>query len=219
MTRLGHQFTDPSLLRLALVHRSWQSEHDEPESNERLEFLGDAVVGFVVADAAYRRLPTDPEGRLSDLRQAVVNTHALAERARAIGVGEFLLLGHGESIGGGRDKDSILADAFEAIIGAVYLDGGTDVAREFVRRQLDESMEIALPVLDSVDAKTALQELCASRGLSHPAYETEGEGPDHERVFTASVEVDGKVVGTGTGRTKKAAEQLAARAALFALGG
>lgn len=219
MDRLGHAFADPSLLRLALVHRSWQAEHNEPESNERLEFLGDAVVGFVVADAAYRRLPDDPEGRLSDLRQAVVNTHALAERARALGIGRFLLLGHGETTGGGRDKDSILADAFEAIIGAIYLDGGTETARAFVRRQLDESMEETLPVLDSVDAKTALQEICAAGGMSHPAYSTEGEGPDHERVYTASVSVDGRVVGTGTGRTKKAAEQVAARAALTTLGG
>lgn len=219
MGRLGHRFRDPSLLRLALVHRSWVAENDEPGSNERLEFLGDAVVGLVVADAAYRRLPEDPEGRLSDLRQAVVNTRALAGRARSIGLGDFLLLGQGESGGGGRDKDSILADSFEAVIGAIYLDGGWESAKSFVRRMIDESIEKALPSLDSVDAKTSLQELCAARGLPHPSYETAGEGPDHERLYTARVIVGDDVAGTGTGRTKKAAEQVAARSALGSLGG
>lgn len=217
MRRLGHGFADPSLLRLALVHRSWQAENGEPDSNERLEFLGDAVVGFVVAEAAYLRLPGDPESRLSDLRQAVVNTQALAERARSIGLGDFILLGVGEATGGGRDKESILGDAFEAIIGAVFLDGGLDTARGFVHRMLDEEIERTIPVLDTVDAKTALQEACARRGSTPPHYSTEGEGPDHERVFTATVRIDGEVAGTGTGRTKKAAEQVAARVALHSL--
>lgn len=217
MSRLGHRFADPSLLRLALVHRSWQAENGEPDSNERLEFLGDAVVGFVVAEAAYHRLPGDPESRLSDLRQAVVNTQALAERARSIGLGDFILLGVGEATGGGRDKESILGDAFEAIIGAVFLDGGLDTARGFVHRMLNEEIERTIPVLDTVDAKTALQEVCARRGSTPPHYSTEGEGPDHERVFTATVRIDGEVAGTGTGRTKKAAEQVAARVALHSL--
>lgn len=219
MRRLGHGFTDPSLLRLALVHRSWQAENGEPDSNERLEFLGDAVVGLVVAEAAYHRLPDDPESRLSDLRQAVVNTQALAERARSIGLGDFMLLGVGETAGGGRDRESILGDAFEAIIGAVFLDGGLDTARAFVRRMLDEEIERTIPVLDTIDAKTALQEVCARRGSTPPHYATEGEGPDHERVFTATVTIDGQVAGTGTGRTKKAAEQVAARVALRSLDG
>lgn len=214
MRRLGHVFSDPALLRLALVHRSWHAENEEPDTNERLEFLGDAVVGFVVAEAAYRRLPGDPESRLSDLRQAVVNTQALAQRARSIGLGDFMLLGVGEAAAGGRDKESILGDAFEAIIGAVFLDGGLDTAREFVHRMLDDEIERTIPMLGSIDAKTALQELCARRGSAPPHYETDGEGPDHERVFTASVLIDGKVAGTGTGRTKKAAEQVAARVAL-----
>ena len=214
MGRLGYRFLDRSLLRLALVHRSWQSEHGEPHSNERLEFLGDAVLGWVIADHSFRRLPDDPEGRLSDLRQAVVNTHALADRAREIGLGSFVMLGHGESTGGGRDKDSILADTFEAVIGAVYLDGGDRAAQEFVLRCLADSVEDTIPQLDSVDAKTALQELCAESGLDHPHYDTDGEGPDHDRVFTARVTVGGRVLGSGTGRTKKAAEQVAARQAL-----
>ena len=219
MRRLGHTFADPSLLRLALVHRSWQAENAEPDSNERLEFLGDAVVGFVVAEAAYHRLPDDPESRLSDLRQAVVNTQALAERARSIGLGDFVLLGVGEAAGGGRDKESILGDAFEAIIGAVFLDGGLDTARGFVHRMLNDEIERTIPVLDTIDAKTALQELCARRGSTPPNYSTEGEGPDHERVFTATVVIDGQVAGAGTGRTKKAAEQVAARVALRSLDG
>lgn len=214
MGRLGYRFLDPGLLRLSLVHRSWQSEQGEMHSNERLEFLGDAVLGWVIADHAFRRLPDDPEGRLSDLRQAVVNTHALADRAREIGLGAFVLLGHGESTGGGRDKESILADTFEAVIGAIYLDGGDRAAQDFVLRCLVPSVEEMIPGLDLVDAKTALQELCAERGWHHPHYDTDGEGPDHERVFTARVVVDGRVLGSGTGRTKKAAEQVAARQAL-----
>ena len=217
MGRLGHEFRDPSRLRLALVHRSYQAEFDEPDSNERLEFLGDAVLGWVIADVAFHRLPDDPEGRLSDLRQAVVNTHALADRAREIGLGGFIMLGHGEVSGGGRDKDSILADAFEAVIGAIYVDGGDSAAREFVRRRLAASVEEMIPVLDTVDAKTALQELCAQQGHHAPHYETHGEGPDHDRVFTAEVVVGNRTLGTGRGRTKKAAEQVAAREAIARL--
>lgn len=217
MGRLGYRFLDESHLRLALLHRSYQAEFGEPDSNERLEFLGDAVLGWVIADVAFHRLPGDPEGRLSDLRQAVVNTHALADRARDIHLGSFVLLGHGEATGGGRDKDSILADAFEAVIGAIYIDGGDAAARDFVHRQLAASVEEMIPVLDTVDAKTALQELCAQQGHRAPHYETMGEGPDHDRVFTANVIVGARTLGTGRGRTKKAAEQVAAREAIARL--
>ncbi|MFM8601206.1 MAG: ribonuclease III [Actinomycetota bacterium] len=217
MAVTGYSFIDESLLRLALVHRSYQAEHGEPESNERLEFLGDAVLGWVIADLAYRRRPDADEGRLSDLRQAVVNTGALADRAREISLGDYVMLGQGESSGGGRDKDSILADAFEAVIGAIYLDGGESPAASFVRRMLSASVEEMIPVLGSVDAKTGLQELCAAEGRPVPRYDTEGEGPDHDRVFTATVTVGSTVLGTGRGRTKKAAEQVAARAAIAAL--
>ena len=214
---LGHAFSDLSLLRQALVHRSYIAESDEVDSNERLEFLGDAVLGWVIADLAYHRLPDDPEGRLSDLRQSVVNAAALADIARSLGLGAYLFLGRGENTAGGRDKTSILSDAFEAVIGAVYLDAGASAADAFVRRFLSSVVEDVLPRLDSFDNKTRLQELCSQLSLGAPKYETEGVGPEHEKVFTAVVVVDGRVRGRGTGRTKKAAEQMAAERALVDL--
>lgn len=215
--RIHHRFNDLSLLRLALMHRSWMAEQGATTSNERLEFLGDAVLGWVVADLAYHQLSDQPEGKLSDLRQGVVNAQSLAEIARHVGIGEYLLLGRGEDVAGGRDKTSILADAFEAIIGAVYLDGGANAAAEFVRRHLESSIENAIPRLDTLDFKTRLQELVARMGLQSPKYSTIGEGPDHDKVFTAEVRVNKKVLGLGTGHTKKAAEQMAAEAALETL--
>ena len=209
-TRVGHAFSDPSLVRQAFVHRSWQAEHGEPLSNERLEFLGDAVLGWVVADLAFHRLEDMPEGKLTDLRRSVVNMHALAEIARGLDIGELLLLGRGEDAAGGRDKSSILADTLEALIGAVYLDAGSQVAYEFVRTLIRDSIEEAIPNLDAFDSKTRLQELCARLGLGVPSYDTTGEGPDHERVFTAIARVGGTPRGSGSGRTKKAAEQVAA---------
>ena len=122
-SRIGYEFHNPALLRQALIHRSWQAENSDPLTNERFEFLGDAVLGWVIADVAFHRLSDMPEGKLTDLRRSVVNMHALAEIARQLGIGEFLLLGKGEDAAGGRDKSSILADALEALIGAVYLDG------------------------------------------------------------------------------------------------
>jgi len=186
-SRLGYSFINEDLLRVALIHRSWQAEHDSAESNERLEFLGDAVLGWAVADIAYHRLADMHEGKLTDLRISVVNMNALADRARALGIGEFIFLGKGEDAAGGREKSSILSDTFEALIG-----------------------ENAIPNMEMFDAKSRLQELTARLGLSVPRYVTEGEGPDHERVFTTAVYVDGRVQGRGTGRTKKAAEQAAA---------
>ena len=185
-SRLGYSFINEDLLRVALIHRSWQAEHDSAESNERLEFLGDAVLGWAVADIAYHRLADMHEGKLTDLRISVVNMNALADRARALGIGEFIFLGKGEDAAGGRDKSSILSDTFEALIGAVYLDGGASAAYDLVHRLLSDTIENAIPTV------------------------TEGEGPDHERVFTTAVYVDGRVQGRGTGRTKKAAEQAAA---------
>lgn len=208
--RIGYEFRNTELLRTALVHRSWQAEHDAEHSNERLEFLGDAVLGWVVADLAYHRLEDMHEGKLTDLRISVVNMNALADRARELGIGEFVFLGRGEDAAGGRDKQSILSDTFEAIIGAVYLDGGAAVAFEFVRRMLGDAIEEAIPNLEMFDAKSRLQEMCSRIGAGAPRYDTDGEGPDHERVYTATVYVDGRAVGTGTGRTKKAAEQAAA---------
>ena len=214
---VGHNFSNIEFLRAALVHRSWHAEHGGDVTNERLEFLGDAVLGWVVADLAYHRLVQDPEGRLTDLRRSVVNMNALADLARDMGIGEFLLLGRGEDAAGGRDKSSILADAFEAIIGAVYLDAGYSAAFAYVQSHLAQSIEDAIPNLDSFDTKTRLQELCARTGQQAPVYAVEGEGPDHERIFTARVLINQREWGSGVGRTKKAAEQLAAAAAYDAL--
>ncbi len=214
---IGHSFENSALIYEALVHRSWQAENDEAFSNERLEFLGDAVLGWAVADIAFHRLGESPEGKLTDLRRSVVNMHALSDIAREIGLGDFILLGKGEDAAGGRDKSSILADALEALIGAVYLDGGAEKAFALVERLLDDSIDAAIPHLESFDSKTRLQEVCARMGLGAPVYNTEGEGPDHERVFTAHAVVNGKNIGSGTGRTKKAAEQVAAHVAYESL--
>lgn len=215
--RLGYSFINVELLRTALIHRSWQAEHNSDSSNERLEFLGDAVLGWVVADMAFRRLEDVHEGKLTDLRISVVNQQALAERARDLGIGEFIMLGRGEDAAGGREKASILSDALEALIGAVYLDGGAPAAYDLIQRLFTDSLEQAIPTMDMFDAKSRLQELCARQGFTVPKYNTEGEGPDHDRVFTSAVYVNGAVAGRGTGRTKKAAEQAAAVEACGAL--
>ena len=212
--RLGHRFSDRSFLELALVHRSWLAENNGGESNERLEFLGDAVLGLVIADVAYHRLGDSPEGKLSDLRQSVVNATALGDIARELRLGEHIILGRGEDAAGGRDKTSILSDALEAVIGAIYLDAGPVVADSIVRRLLHDAVEHAIPNLESFDFKTRLQELAAQRDLGVPHYVTHGEGPDHDKVFTAMVRIGSESFGPGTGRTKKAAEQLAAQAAI-----
>lgn len=211
-----HVFADPGLLVRALQHRSWQSEQDAPESNERLEFLGDAVLGWVVADIAYNTFTDLPEGRLTDLRKSVVNASALAGLAQEVGVGPALLLGRGEDAAGGRTKTSILSDAFEAVIGAIYLDAGAQVAYDKVKRLMLPAMQAALPNIDRLDAKTVLQERAARLGLSGPRYSVESEGPDHAKTFTATVTV-GDVAGSGTGPSKKAAEQMAAEAVLSRL--
>ena len=215
--RLGYSFINSELLRTALIHRSWQAEHNAETSNERLEFLGDAVLGWVVADMAFRRLEDVHEGKLTDLRISVVNQQALADRARDLGIGEFIMLGKGEDAAGGREKASILSDAMEALIGAVYLDGGATAAYDVVQRIFSDSLEQAIPTMEMFDAKSRLQELCARENFSTPKYVTEGEGPDHDRVFTASVYVNGDIAGRGRGRTKKAAEQAAAVEACGAL--
>lgn len=215
--RLGYSFMDIELLRTALIHRSWQAEHNSEASNERLEFLGDAVLGWVVADMAFRRLEDVHEGKLTDLRISVVNQQALAECARHLRIGEFILLGKGEDAAGGREKASILSDALEALIGAVYLDGGATAAYDLIQRIFSDALEQAIPTMDMFDAKSRLQELCARQGFTIPKYVTEGEGPDHDRVFTSAVYVNGAVVGRGSGRTKKAAEQVAAVEACSAL--
>lgn len=211
--RLGHSFTDPALLERALSHRSWCAENGNAVSNERLEFLGDAVLGWVIADLAYHRFADLPEGRLTDLRKSVVNAGALAEVARGLGIGPYIRLGNGESAAGGAQKPSILSDAFEAILGAIYLDAGAEVAHGFVERHVGTRLSDSLGHLHELDYKTTLQERCAARGLDTPVYELTSVGPDHAKVFTARVSVGDHVSGVGEGRSKKAAEQVAAAAA------
>jgi ribonuclease-3 len=204
------------LLILALTHRSYAYEHGGLPTNERLEFLGDSVLGLVVTDELYRSQPDLPEGQLAKLRASVVNMTSLAGVARSLGtggIGPHLLLGRGEETTGGREKDSILADALEALIGAVHLGRGLDSAGELIHRLFDPLLAESATRGAGLDWKTSLQELGAARGLGPPSYRVEDDGPDHAKVFTASVLLAGEVRGTGTGRTKKAAEQEAAEVA------
>jgi ribonuclease III len=207
---------DPELLVLSLTHRSYAYEHGGLPPNERLEFLGDAVLGVVVTDHLYRAHPTLPEGQLAKLRASVVNMHALAGVARGLGdggLGAYLLLGKGEELTGGRDKASILADGLEAVIGAVYLEHGLEASRSLVHRLFD-SLLAEVPLRGAgLDWKTSLQELTASAGLGVPEYVVAEEGPDHRKEFTATVVVAGTRYGAGDGHTKKEAEQKAAESA------
>jgi ribonuclease-3 len=211
--RIGYRFVDPRLLRTALAHRSWCSEHPGEQSNERLEFLGDAVLGLVTAHALYERFPDAPEGQLAKARASVVSAATLAEVGLALELGDHLQLGKGEAASGGATKASILADAVEALIGAVYLDGGMEPARALVLGQLDDRISDAASRPGARDYKTRLQEVAAADGLQPPIYEISESGPDHLKRFDATVEIGGEVRGTGHGSSKKEAEQRAARAA------
>ena len=201
------------LLDLALTHRSFAYENGGLPTNERLEFLGDAVLGLVITDALYRERREDAEGHLAKLRAAVVNSRALAEVARDLGVGECVRLGRGEETTGGRDKSSILADTLEAILGAVYLEHGVEVAGQVVHRLFDPVVAQAAERGAGLDWKTSLQELTAALGLGVPEYGLSESGPDHDKTFTAWVEVGGRRFAAGHGRSKKEAEQEAAQAA------
>lgn len=212
-SRIGHTFADDSLLESAMVHRSWIAENDGFKSNERLEFLGDAVLGWVVADIVYRGHSDLAEGKLTDLRKSVVNATSLAEVASNIGIGECLRLGRGEDLAGGREKTSILSDALESLIGAVYLDAGAVVAYDVVGALMRESINNAIENLDRIDAKTRLQEMTARLFDVAPHYRLTENGPDHEKTFYATVVVNGRDLGRGEGRSKKAAEQIAAEIA------
>lgn len=214
---LGCRFLDRDLLALALAHRSWAFESGGMPTNERLEFLGDAILGLVVTDQVFHLLPDAPEGRLAKLRSAAVSSASLAEIARGLGVGDAVKLGKGEEQSGGRDKDSILADTFEALIGALYLDQGIEEADRVVRRLFRRLLSDLATRNVSNDYKTALQELTAAELSSLPIYQVSDEGPDHEKEFTAVVLVDGRAAGRGKGRNKKEAEQRAARQALAQL--
>ena len=218
--RLGHTFGDLSLLQHALAHRSWCGEQEGgAPSNERLEFLGDAVLGLVVARYTYDRYPEFPEGKLAKVRSAVVNARVLAQVAGRLGVGEVLLLGRGEEGSGGRAKASILADAFEAVLGAVYLDAGWEAAQTLVLRELGDAIARAGEEPDDFDHKSRLQERAVRDGEGTPRYVVEGSGPDHDRAYVATVFLGGTMWGTGEGRSKKDAEQEAARAAWEELNG
>jgi ribonuclease-3 len=216
---LGVRFGDPGLREVALTHRSFAFENGLEVTNERLEFLGDSVLGLVVTDLAYRSYPALPEGQLAKLRAAVVNMQALADVARGLGIGELVLLGKGEEQSGGRDKASILADSLEAIFGAVYLDRGLNVARALIERLFGPRLEAYIRGEGDRDYKTILQELASQRLRALPSYEVQEQGPDHEKEFTATVSVAGERLGTGAGRTKKEAEQRAAHEAYDRLRG
>ncbi|WP_435771215.1 ribonuclease III [Nocardioides sp. SYSU DS0651] len=211
---LGDPELDPELLDRALTHRSYAYENGGLPTNERLEFLGDAVLGVVVTETLYRKHPDLSEGRLAKLRAAVVNARALAGVAREIGLGQHIKLGRGEEATGGRDKASILSDTVEAVIGAVHLSGGgITVSSEVVHRLFDPLIEAASAMGAGLDWKTSLQELAAERSLGVPEYVIEDDGPDHMKTFTAQVRVGEKLYGNGTGRSKKEAEQGAAETA------
>ena len=213
----GYSFVDPRLLELALSHRSWCAERGGSESNERLEYLGDAVLGLIVADFSFHSFPGMSDGELSKLRASVVNATVLADVARTTGLGEKILLGKGEDLSGGRDKDSILSDVTEAVIGAIYCDGGWSAARSVVLHLLGDRITDARVEPGVSDHKSRLQEVAVQLGHGVPTYEVEGFGPDHARRYVAKVHVAGRCLGSGEGRSKKDAEQAAARAACMTL--
>jgi ribonuclease III len=213
---------EAELLDRALTHRSYAYEHGGLPTNERLEFLGDSVLGVVITTALYHTHPDLPEGQLAKLRASVVNMRALADVARALGpfgLGPYLLLGKGEETTGGRDKASILADTLEALIGAIYLQYGLDTVSDVIHRLFDPLMAEAAGRGAALDWKTSLQELTASLGLGVPEYRVEETGPDHAKVFTAWAVVAGQRYGGAEGRSKKEAEQRAAAAAWRDLSG
>jgi ribonuclease-3 len=212
--RLGYQFRDRSLLENALTHSSYANEHRDAgiTSNERLEFLGDSVLGMVVADHLYREYPNRPEGELTRTRAALVCESSLVEVARSLELGRYLRLGKGEDGDGGRERPSILADATEAVLAAIYLDGGITQARRVIRALILTNEE---ELGASRDYKTILQELVQRESGRTLTYRlVRAEGPDHAKRFSVEVELNGKSVGAGVGRTKKAAEQNAAKAAI-----
>jgi ribonuclease-3 len=204
---------DVDLLERALTHRSYAYEHGGLPTNERLEFLGDSVLGLVVTDALFHRHPDLTEGQLAKLRAAVVNMRALAEVGRTLELGRYVRLGRGEEATGGRDKSSILADTVEALIGAVYLDGGLAAAAELVHRLVDDLIIASATLGAGLDWKTSLQELTSQAMLGVPEYNVTETGPDHAKIFTAAAVVGGVVYGVGQGRSKKEAEAQAAQAA------
>lgn len=214
--RLGHRFGRPDLLALALTHRSVSADDPSRADNERLEFLGDAVLQLVVTDLLYHDYPDLAEGKLAKTRASVVSRPLLAEIAYQLDLGSHLDLAPAEERTGGRSKDSILADALEALIGAVFLDAGFEVARRIVETLFGDQVAERAKRPGVRDYKTRLQEILAQTG-QRPVYQVVGEGPDHERRFSAVVTVEDRILGSGDGSSKKQAEQAAAREAIEAL--
>jgi len=208
---------EPSLLQLAFTHRSFAYESVSKETNERLEFLGDSVLGLIVTEELYKRYPDFDESRLSPLRSGVVNMRALADIARELDLGKYIRLGKGEEVTGGRDKNSLLADALEAVIGAIYLQFGFEICTQIVSRLISATMDSAVARGAGLDGKTALQELAASLGKGAPEYLVTEEGPDHDKNFTAVAMLTGSAISQGSGKSKREAEQMAARIAYDAL--
>lgn len=208
---------DPELLVLSLTHRSFAHEAGGLPTNERLEFLGDAVLGLVTAESLFHQYPDRPEGDLAKLRAATVSQKALAAIARELNLGEYVLLGRGESRSGGDNKDSILSDTVEALIGAVYLTHGMSVARDFVHTLIDDTLDQAAQMGAALDWKTSFQEICSQLGFEPPHYLNTPSGPDHARMFSSQALANETVYGTGTGTSKKHAEQEAAEQAYLAL--
>ena len=214
-TAIGYRFRNIQLLQNALTHSSYANErwHNSLLSNERLEFLGDSVLGMLVAEYLYKTFPDRPEGELTRMRADMVCEHTLAEVANKIGLGEHLMLGHGEERLGGRSRESILADATESVIAACFLDGGLEAAAQFVQKYI--LVEVPVTRLNNMDYKTALQELVQQKKNQVLSYALVGQsGPDHDKRFDVAVSLNGSVVGTGSGRSKKRAEQMAAKSAM-----
>jgi ribonuclease-3 len=213
--RIAYTFRDPELLTRALTHKSYSNENRVPSHNERMEFLGDAVLNLIVSEFLMKTCPDSTEGDLSRLRAAVVSEPALARIARDIGLGSYLLLGKGEEQSGGRNKASLLADCLEALIASIYLDTGKDAAQAFVMRFFEEVIRRSCTSGGTLDYKTELQELCQERLKRLPEYRVSSEtGPDHQKQFEVTVSINGQVGGRGTGKSKKEAEQCAAKEAL-----
>lgn len=208
---------EPERLCLALTHRSFANENGNLTNNERLEFLGDAVLGMCIAEELYKRFPDRPEQDISKMRAGVVNMYALADLARSIGLGQHILLGRGEKVTGGADKHSILADTTEALLGSIYLQHGFEVAKKTILRLFDTMIDNAPTEARGRDWKTLLQERVSAKKLSAPEYVVKSSGPDHELTFFVDVLIDGVVKGSGTGATKKEAEMQAAHQAHTAL--
>ncbi|MBQ6714147.1 MAG: ribonuclease III [Clostridia bacterium] len=218
-SRLGYNFKNISLLKNALVHTSYANEvRNGISSNERLEFLGDSVLSLIVSDHIFNKFPNLPEGELTRLRASLVCEKALCSFARELDLGHFLYLGKGEDKGGGRDRDSILADAFEAVLAAIYLDGGMEAAKKYVMRFVLREIDSHIDE-NTKDYKTILQEIIQRNPEETVSYIlTDSNGPDHDKSFTVEVHLNSNVIGEGTGKSKKQAEQMAAKQALILMG-